>query len=48
MSTIRLHDPAANQQPLTAVLAPWSFLLQRGESPISFKVFLLGAELGGD
>lgn len=46
VSTVRPCAPAANQQPPASVLAPRSFLTQRGESPISSDVFPLEAGLG--
>ena len=46
VSTVRPRVPAANQQPPTSVLAPWSFLMQREEFPISSKVFSPEAGLG--
>lgn len=46
VSTIRTRAPAANQQPPTSVLAPWSFLMQRGGFRISSEVFPPEAGLG--
>ena len=46
-SVFSLHTLAANQQSLISLLAPWIFLMQRGESPISFKAFLPRAGLKG-
>lgn len=46
VSMVRPRAPAGNQQPPASVLAPRSFLMQRGECPISSEVFRLEAGLG--
>lgn len=46
VSMVRPRAPAGNQQPPASVLAPRSFLMQRGESLISSEVFPLEAGLG--